>query len=275
MNLKLLSTLAAGLITTQATVNAASLVIDSVVSQTIGSTAIVNPSGSTDNTNTWNVGVVGEFILKDASDNFYGLRVSASAPSGALAAGTDSLMVARTVDSQGLTDAGTLSVYVQRTGLLPDPPTPQEWSLDLNFSFYTVTGGTTITSTPLSIGTLLLTSLDIDFNQRYYTQDADFSANNTYGATNLTAAPPVTGYTGFTATDPSAFDNPAHAVSSVGTGSSYDVKIAHNSNALYMFELRNPSAIVPEPNTTSLAVIGAFALFGLVRRRKASTYSLR
>lgn len=253
-------------------VEASNLVIDSVVLETVGSTAVVSGGGSTDNTTTWSTGLVGQFIMFDSISNSYvAMNVTATSPTGALAAGTDSLMVARTVNSQGLTDPGTLSVYVSP---IPD----NTWSLTLGFEFFAVTGSPgsfTITSTPQSVG-LQLTSLDIDFSQKYYTSNSSFASNILYSPSAIsnlgtdTSATGGTGYTGFTATGDASFSNPAYAVSSKGTGSSYTVQLAHNKEALYMFEFRDPSSIVPEPSSALLIGVGAVALVGFVRRvRKA------
>lgn len=197
------------------------------------------------------------------------LRVSASNPTGSLSSGTDSLMVARTVNSQGLTDNGTLSVYVRPTGTNTNNDAPLDdsrWSLDLTFDFFT--DNTFATAAPMD--SLLLTSLDIDFNRRYYTLNADFDGGNFLSpGTVLVSAIAVTEYTGFTAGGNSTFSNPNHAVSSLGTvKSSFSVQVAHDNVALFMFEFRNPSEIIPEPSTVTLAAISGFLLLGSLRRRR-------
>lgn len=228
------------------------------VSNTVGTTAEIglSSSGTKDNTAVWSAGVVGQFMVQDKEGGIYGLRVEALNPTGVLSAGTDSLMVARTVSSQGLTDTGTLSVYVS-----PGNTTPVSgaWTLDLRFTFYDATFTSTV---PVE---LLLTSLDIDYDQRYYVSNTDFSANHLYGGSTLRAAPAVAGYTGFTSPTSSNYNNPANAVSSDGTGSQFQVRLGHDAVALYMFEFRNPSQIVPEPGVALLAALGAF---GVLRRRR-------
>jgi hypothetical protein len=235
--------------------------ITQVLQNTVGDTAVVTGSGGKDNTTTWTAGVVGRYLISDGF-NTYGLAVSVTNPTGTLSAGTDTLMVARTVNSQGLTDTGTLSIYF-------NPNTTGTWSADINFSFYNVDGGGAFTTAYSP--TLLLTSLDIDANQRYYTDNADFSGNLVYTPTNLTTpAAGVTGYTGFTATGNASFSDPASAVSSTGAAgvTEFDVRVSHDSVALFMFEFRDPSQVlVPEPSTALLGGLGALALFR--RRRNA------
>jgi hypothetical protein len=263
---------------TVAHLNAQSLSITGVISQTVGTTAEVPGSGSTDNTVAYFNGTAGVFEINNGA---YYMRVSTSNNGGTLGVGEDSLMVARTVNSQGLTDTGTLSIFI-----LPSPNTAANetqanltaWNVDVNFSFFSDSS----LLTPAAISNFMLTSLDVDFGQRYYTQNADFISNNTYnsgGPTNLTAASAITGYTGFTTTvnNSSTFSEPRNAVSSVGNGSSFDIRLAHrannsglgyynSANALYMFEFRNPSNIVPEPSS-ALLVMGGMTAFGVIRRR--------
>ncbi len=248
----------AWLFATPTSLMAVSLSITDAISETVGTTAVIPDSGSADNTTNWETSsTVGIFEMNGG--DFY-MRVSATNPTGGLASQNDSLMVVRTVDSQGLTDTGTLSVYVR-----PDPLEDTPWSLDLNFSFFSDQALTV--PAPL---TLLLTSLDIDYDQQYFVSNASFFTNITSDNSDITTPGTVpTGYSGFTATDDSVVNNPAHAVASVGQGDSFDIRIAHNAVALFMFEFRDPSSVVgliPEPSTSLLAMAG-LAMFGLRRRR--------
>lgn len=242
----------AALLCLAANLQGASLQITGTISDTGGTTTNIPGSGDASNTSNWSVGTVGVFEMNGGA---YYMRVSATNPTGALSPSADSLMVARTTNSQGLTDTGTLSVYVR--------PSSSPWTMDMNFSFFADAALTV----PAPIK-LLLTSLDIDFNQRYYTSNATFSGNFVANSTSLTSASPRTGYTGFTSAGNSVFSDPEYAVASVGTGSSFDVSFAHNSVALFMFEFRDPSTVtglVPEP---SAALLGAIGLLALLRRRR-------
>jgi hypothetical protein len=235
--------------------SAQSLSVTGVVSETVGTTAIVSGSGSSDNTATFSSGTVGVFAMNGGSRY---MKVTASNPPGGLVPGGDSLMVARTVNSQGLTDNGTLSVYVR-------PGTDTAWTLDLNFSFFSDAALTT--AAPLG---LQLTSLDIDYAQRYYVSNSTFTHNVTSVGTNLTSAPAIAGYTGYTAVPDATFSDPNAAVASWGVGSSFDTRLAHDNVALFMFEFRQPSAVTglaPEPSSALLAISGVMAL-GLKRRRQ-------
>ncbi len=245
------SVLGLALSTTQ--LSAQSLAISGVISQTVGGTATITGSGSAANTTNWSPGTVGVFNMGAGTV----MRVSATNPTGPLPSGptSDSLMVARTVNSQGLTDTGTLSVYVR-------PTSNTRWNLNLNFSFFTDASFTV----PKTINNMMLTSLDIDFNQRYYTSRADMPTVVTYPGTNITSPVAISGFNGFTASGDSLFSNAKHAVSTVGTGNSFNVKLSHDSLALYMFEFRNPSNVVPEPSSAILLMGGLTAL-GLIRRR--------
>ncbi len=215
----------------------------------------------------WNEGVVGEFIVTDSEAQIsYGMRVSTSNAGGALAGHStssgDTIMVARTSNSQGLTDPGTLSVFIW------EKPDKQEWSLDLAFSFYEL-GENNVFGDPVEL-TLMLTSLDIDSNQMLYTSNASFDSNYTHGNTYLTAAPEIEGFTGFTTSRSGVYNDPRFAVSSVGTGTSFTVRVKNDERALYMFEFRNPSEVIPEPGTAAMAGMGVLMVFAARRKRRIS-----
>ncbi len=270
-----LASLALLAVVTTSFATAQSLTITGVVSETKGTNTTV-AGGSLDNTDTFNLGTVGVFQM---NNGYAYMKVSATNPTGGLTSGTDSLMVARTTNSQGLTDTGSLSVLVRPVNGA-GVQTTSAWSLDVNFSFFT---DATLT-TPLNLG-LQLTSLDIDYYQRYYTDSTDFTFNTTSGVgSNIVAAPSIAGYNGFTGAPDSTFNNPNAAVASWGYGNSFDVRLAHqlhptpanpvvtSTAALYMFEFRQPSqatGLIPEPSSALLALTGITAL-GFVRRRKAN-----
>lgn len=257
----LIAMLVIGSIGIDARLNAQSLSITGTISDTVGTTGLIPGSGTTDNTSNWALGTVGVFEINHGA---YYMRVSATNPTGGLNPANDSLMVIQTQNSQGLDDTGTLSIYVR-----PSPATNTAWTLDLDFSFFSDSD----LNDAAIITNMMLTSLDIDFNQRYYTSDSTFSSSQTYSTIDGPSAittPGITvpGYTGFTAAGDSTFNNPRHAVSSTGTGSSFDIQLGHNAVALFMFEFRNPSSIiaVPEPSS-ALLILAGISTFGLIRRR--------
>lgn len=231
--------------------------VTQTLSDTMGTTSAIAESGSKANTTTWSAGIVGRFIVSDGTSS-HGLQVEALNPTGVLLAQTDSLMVTRTTNSQGLTDTGTLSVYVNPGNT---STTEGAWTLDLRFSFWDAA------FTQAQDVTILLTSLDIDHNQRYYTDSQDFVSNSKYGNSLVTSAASIGTFTGFTAAGNSVFNDPRHAVSSLSQHqSAFDVKLGHDNVALFMFEFRNPSQIVPEPSATLLVMGGG--LLALARRRR-------
>lgn len=228
------------------------------VQETVGTSYVVSDSGTKANTDLWTTGQVGRFIVSDGLSS-YGLQVDALNPTGVLLADTDSLMVVRTSDSQGLKDTGTLSIYVN-----PGNTSTQSgaWSLDVRFSFWDVN------FSEARDVTILLTSLDIDHGQKYYTDSKDFVSNDPYASSLITSTTAIGDYTGFTAAGDSRFNDPKHAISSTSKHQSeFDVKLAHNNVALFMFEFRNPSQVVPEPSAAMLMMSGSLLM--LARRRRA------
>ena len=83
--------------------------IISTLSDTVGSSYEVSGSGSSSNTADWVEGEVGRFAIEIDGVTRY-LTVSAE-DLGGLTPSEDTLMVAQTVDSQGMDDTGTLSIY--------------------------------------------------------------------------------------------------------------------------------------------------------------------
>jgi hypothetical protein len=253
---------------------AQSLSITGVISETVGSTAALTGGGTKENTTTFATGTAGVFSMSDGVTTSY-MRVSTSNPTGALVIGRDALMVARTdgtVGSQGLKDTGTLSIYVRPATAANTEEFPTgRWSLDTRFEFFSDIGLTTPATT-----NLLLTSLDIDFGQRYYTDNSDFSSNVTYGTpgsptqvTTLTGPDAIAGYTGFTSTGNGTFNDERFAVGSAGNKSTFDIKLSHDSVALFMFEFRNPSQVIPEPSSAILMTAG-LSMLCLHRRRRVA-----
>ena len=260
----LLSSLA--IATAAVSARADSVVITSPLLETFGTEKAIPAGGTASNTDTWAEGLVAAFAVQftDVSANTITteyMTVSVSLPAGSgLSAGTDSLMAIQTVNSQGLTDSGTFSIYVREF---------VEWSLNVEFSFwddYTASGPVDISdfSNPLVIDDLRLTSFDIDNSQRYLINNTQLTEEFKGTALSSSVIAPFTQYT---SPGSSGFDNPDYAVVASGTGSEFSIQLRHNAVALYMFEFRDISAVIPEP---SFAALGLLAFSGVALRRRRS-----
>ena len=257
------------------------LVITGVAQEIIGTTASIpiGTSGTPNNTNIWD-GTTGKpasasFLLKDLTTNFdYGMRVTPTNVSG-VPSSNDNLMIARTVNSQGFADTGSLSIYIGAA------TTANPWTIDFKFEFFS--GTNFLTPANLSV---LLTSYDLDFGQKMGMKTSDTA--NTYLATNTFLTPSTSalgsGYTAFTASNTSASNTQAvnssrnaFAALTNNTDNSFTVRMSHTAVALYMMEFRNPPLnttlpglpILPIPEPSGIALMGiALAAFSVVRRKK-------
>lgn len=258
------------------------LQVYSVVREIIGTSAEIPVGGSTANTSTWNVGDSARFIMR--GDNGLGqpievgMEVAPTAGTGYAAPGTDSLMIARTVNSQGLTDAGTFSIFVFPTQSVAAGSIA--WTMDVSIRFFTSSGGTSTFTTPQNL-TLLLNNLDIDFGQLVSFKNEDYSSFTVAETTKLTNNATIPGYTTFKSalTDSSTISDSRYAVVGISDGGTeINLRLAHNSQALFMFESRNPPinapitnpvtipSPVPEPGAAALALL---SLAILAPRRRA------
>jgi len=255
---------------------AASILLTSPIKETFGTIKTIPGGGSASNTDsnwvyTANPGastrlvseVAGAFnITVDGVAQYMTVEVTGS--STGVTPAQDSLMVVQTVNSQGLTDTATLSIYVR--------PTPvAAWIMDITLRFWDdYSAGTQEFSNPLATNVAILTSLDIDFSQRFYFKTSDVASTWTSPTTQITPVAPgnvIPGYTGFRAAGDATFNNPDYAVGARSVpDDSFSFKLAHNNVALYMIELRDPSNyLVPEPSS---ALLGALGLLGLLSRRR-------
>lgn len=265
--------LAAGISAAQAaTVN---LEVDSVLSEIKGSTAAVTGSGSKDNTTTWNIGDSARFGLAgddgtpDQTPVSYGLDVEIISATGTLTEGTDSLMIAQTVNSQGLTDTGSLSIYF-------NPDNDGVFSATLRFSLFDDSFSSA------QFLDLFATSLDIDFDQKMSTTRADVAAYGLNNPTDIGLEDDGTRIT-FSGDGSAEFSDPRAAVLlEYENTSTFDLTFSHDSVALYMLEFRNPPetvdivdfettstvSTVPLPAAGWMLLAGTGALFAARRRRR-------
>ncbi|HEY5752991.1 MAG TPA: PEP-CTERM sorting domain-containing protein [Chthoniobacterales bacterium] len=255
---------------------AADLGIETAVKQIVGSTSeFVKPhdGGSTSNTAVWNYGDYSRFILKgtDASGSplSYGLQITAVDATGVLKPNTDSLMIAQTKSSQGLTDATTLSVYVG-----PDQGYGN-WTLDLKFSLFDASF-----TTPANPSNFTLTALDLDYDQRVSISDSDFTTF-TLEKTSAVSFNQPGSRTNFLGTGDGSFYNGLDSVHAVQAATNLDNEFTvtvgsgpQNPNkSLFVFDFgkvafNNPTTYsIPEPSTALLLSIGG-AMFTIMRRRR-------
>ena len=262
-------------------VQAANLEISGVQTQIAGTSTDVTGSGGSANFASGTV--VGDFAVFDISSvddstgqttSFGHLRVTYSADNGGV--GSD-IMIARTTDSQDLTDSGTLSVLMNIGG--------DNRTADLTFDWFTVgsfSGGVEQTGSSLINTPINYTSFDIDFQQLNAFERDDVAQYTLDGNTQLTATDDGTDIFFEDSGADSSFGDPttAYQVLTRDQAASHRItmgKQSSNGNALFMFEFRDPSdvttftdpdtTVVPEP-TSSLLFLSALTGFLLRRSRR-------
>lgn len=253
--------------------------ISSVETQIFGTTTDVS-SGSSANYDAGTA--VGDFAVFNVTGvnptgpNFNGqLRVTYTADNGGI--GSD-IMIARTSDSQGLTDTSTFTVLMDiGNGGGGGAQLTLDW-----FESGTYTG-TTENFTP---GTrrisqqINFTTFDIDFNQYVAVERAATASYTLDNSTVLSAIDDGTTISFEDSGANSSVTDPTTAAEYVTiSASSYDFdmgKQASGGAALFMFEMRDPSdnvtitgtpTPVPEPRAFAV-ILGLAALFAVQRRRR-------
>jgi len=231
----------------------------------VGSTASVLGGGATGNFSTTPL-VLGtsfarfQMVQADGSGTRVAdLKITPTALKGTLSASStqSGLMIAQTVNSQGLTDSGTFSILT-------------------NFASANGSGISSITlrldwlvpdtNTPFAISAEV-TSFDYDFNQFLKLENTDFSTGVHGSALTRTNSG---GFTTWQAgSSDSTFSNPNNAVIFnflSDSSTTIEVGKAGTGNSLFMFEFRDPSInLIPEP---SISLLGALGLGGLCMRRR-------
>jgi hypothetical protein len=156
------------------------------------------------------------------------------------------LMIAQTSNSQGLLDTGTLSILTSMGSAVGG-------EIDATFQFSFYEPGTT---TPKNVA-LEVTSFDFDFDQYMEMQNTDFNAS-AHGAHLVPSDNGI--FSRWAETDGlgSEFNDANHAlVFNNVQDSSFELtlgKVGNNSNALFMFEFRDPSTNLSNPLTPISAV---------------------
>jgi hypothetical protein len=170
-------------------------------------------------------------------------------------------MIARTVNSQGLTDQGTLSILLKFNG----GTNPRAASF--TFNFLDATG-----TVPLP-AEVRITSLDIDFLQFNTFNNSEMNTAGAVVGSNVSSSTlgGTTTYFDPTPATNSVVNNPNSAVTIDTTGSSFEVDLgtsdAGTTYALYMIEFRDRSQVIPEP---SAALLGGLGVLALLRRRRVA-----
>lgn len=217
--------------------------------------AAVAPVGSTAVFNMQTVGLPGptSAVMRVTYNGTTAGTLNTSANSG--------LMIARTVNSQGLTDQGTLSILLKFNGGV----NPRAASF--TFSFFDA-GGTV----PLP-AEVRITSLDIDFLQFNTFNNSEMNTGGAVVGSNVSSSSSGGTTTYFDPAPPtnSTVNNPNSAVQIDTLGSSFKVDLgtsdAGTTYALYMIEFRDRSQVIPEP---SAALLGGLGVLALLRRRRVA-----
>lgn len=270
--------LLAAFITPLLSQGAVSLKVSDAQLEIVGATADVTGSGSSSNfTASASVGDYAVFDISDSFNNdFADLKVTYSADNGGVGS---NIMIARTTNSQGLTDAGTISILITLGNQAGG-------TVSLDFEWYnpgSFSGGIEQAGASLITNPINYTTFDIDFSQVVSIPDTGISQYMMDGSTVLTDT--VTGGQILFEDNGanSTFDDSTTAVGFLtATGAqSHTISMGKQSqfgNALFMFEFRDPSdnvtfnnpdiTPVPEPAATAtLVALGALAVTFSRRQR--------
>lgn len=262
--------------------------VSGVQIQLAGTTTDVAGSGTPSNFASSVSAGVNTFAVFDIdavndSDNsrsdFADLRVTFLQDNGGIGS---NIMIARTTDSQGLTDDGTISVLFTIGNT-------SGGSAVLQFDWFTpgsFVGGVEQSGASLINTRINYTTFDIDFNQLVAVQNSEMSQYKLNGTTLVTATDNGTS-TVFTDNGASStFNDPKTAVEFLtrNIAASHTIEMGKqlsNGNALFMFEFRDPSDVVtfddpvvtPVPELSHFGLLAALALSGftLSRRKSART----
>lgn len=199
----------------------------------------------------------------------------------AVSAGGTETMIARTSNSQGLTDIGTLTLLI--TGLNGSNSNSHSNSATFQFDWRNAAN-----TAPLAgSNQIVFTSYDIDFTQRNRVSTSDYSffgtsvspatrltTSTSLGTTTVVDAAPGTNSVVDDARNAYAFITVAGdttqtiSVDKAGGGVVAD-GFGTGGNQLYMFSFRSPSPLLPSIPEPSSAIIACIGILSLLRRHRA------
>ena len=208
--------------------------------------------------------------INETSSDFADLRVTYTADNGGV--GSD-IMIARTTNSQGLTDDGTLSIFI-------DVSKDTGRSARLTFDWFTpgsfIDGVEQPDDSSLLTTPINYTTFDIDFKQLVRVQSSEIASYTLESDTKLTATDDGSSITFEDDNASSTFVDPTTAAQFLTRNAiaSHNVDVGNQDGsgpALFMFEFRDPSDIVtlvPEPSAVAL-ILGLVGVgFAGFRRRR-------
>ena len=259
-----------------ANINAQSFEVTNAQKEIAGSSTTVSGGGSSNNFGSPSLGDFAVFDVSDTNGNDYAdLKVTYAADNGIVG---NNIMIARTVDSQGLVDTGTISVLIEAGS--------GGGTADLRFDWYTpgsFDGGLEQSGASIiNTGQINYTTFDIDFRQEVSILESETASYMVNGTTELvdTAAGGSIFFRDGGAD--SSFDDPETAFAFLSRSGTQTKTItmgkqSSGGNALFMFEFRDPSdnvtftnpqtTVVPEPRSFAL-IAGVLGLTSVVLRRR-------
>jgi len=211
-------------------------------------------------------------MTKDGGD-YADLKVSYSADNGSIGS---KVLIAQTSDSQGMTDDGTVTILLNIANNNGGGGTfTFDWDTPGSFVDGLYTSGSLLNDK------ILYTTFDIDYNQFVAMNNSDleyYALNDpTLLHADLTEVPGTVRLEDVNGN--STVDNPQTAGQFMTVGSSsHQISMGKQSddgNALFMFEFRDPSALigftpvpisVPEPTSVAMSALVLTAAFWIRRR---------
>ena len=248
-----------------------------------------NAAGGPTNTVLAAAGAYVDFTIGDANaivgDKFLASNINALPTVATLrvtlqtvSAGGTEVMIARTLNSQGLEDVGTVTLLL--AGLNGVNSNTQNNSATFRFDWRNADNTSALTGSDQ----IVFSSYDIDFTQRNRIAASDYAVLGTSNVSNLrvttaagttTIVDPAPGTASTVTNAPNAYaflTQPGDYSQEISVdkagGGNVTEGYGTGGNQLYMFTFRSPSPLIvaiPEPSSALIAGLGALAMF---RRRR-------